>query len=113
MLVLRGDGSLQRRHVGWDVAKLGDRWGRSNTFARRMSCLRGFGKDVARGLRLRCDWDPYCIPDAWITGVKWLGTPISPPYVGEQKCNDVAERFTRTLKEQCIYLHRFETLAES
>jgi hypothetical protein len=31
-----------------------------------------FGKDVARGLKIRCDWPQY-IADAWINEVKWLG----------------------------------------
>jgi len=42
--------------------------------------------------------------------VKWLGITISPSYVGEPECNGVAERFMRTLKEQCLYLHRFTSL---
>jgi hypothetical protein len=38
---------------------------------------------------------------------------ISPSYVGEPECNGVIERFMRTLKEQCLYLHQFQTLAEA
>ena len=72
-----------------------------------------FGKDVARGLALRCDWGPQYIADAWINEVKWLGCTISPSYVGEPECNGVAERFMRTLKEQCIYLHQFASLEEA
>ena len=45
--------------------------------------------------------------------MKWLGITISPSYVGEPECNGVAERFMRTLKEQCLYLHRFTSLAEA
>jgi transposase InsO family protein len=45
--------------------------------------------------------------------VKWLGCTISPSYVGEPECNGVAERFMRTLKEQCIYLHQFRSLEEA
>jgi len=45
--------------------------------------------------------------------VKWLGCTISPSYVGEPECNGVAERFMRTLKEQCIYLHQFASLPEA
>ena len=45
--------------------------------------------------------------------MKWLGCTISPSYVGEPECNGVAERFMRTLKEQCIYLHQFRTLEEA
>ncbi len=44
---------------------------------------------------------------------QWLGITISPSYVGEPECNGVAERFMRTLKEQCLYLHRFETLEQA
>jgi transposase InsO family protein len=73
----------------------------------------GFGKNVARGLRLRCDWGPQYIADAWINEVKWLGITISPSYVGEPQCNGVAERFMRTLKEQCLYLPRFLSLTEA
>ena len=37
----------------------------------------------------------------------------SPSFVGEPQCNGVIERFIRTLKEQCLWLHRFETFAEA
>ena len=32
---------------------------------------------------------------------------------GAAECNGVAERFMRTLKEECIHLHDFETLEEA
>jgi transposase InsO family protein len=38
---------------------------------------------------------------------------ITPSYVGEPECNGVIERFMRTFKEQCICLHRFQSLAEA
>jgi transposase InsO family protein len=56
---------------------------------------------------------PQYIADAWIQEVKWLGITISPSYVGEPECNGVIERFMRTLKEQCVYLHRFQTLEKA
>lgn len=97
--------------VGWHVAKLGDRWAALEPIREGVRHAFGrFGKDVARGLRLRCDWGPQYIADAWINEVKWLGITISPSYVGEPECNGVIERFMRTLKEQCLYLHRFESL---
>ena len=34
-------------------------------------------------------------------------------YVGEPQCNGAIERFVRTLKEQCLWLHRFETLDQA
>lgn len=45
--------------------------------------------------------------------MKWLGITLSPAYVGEPECNGVVERFIRTLKEQYLYLHRFQTLEEA
>ncbi len=33
--------------------------------------------------------------------------------MGEPECNGVAERFIRTLKEECLYLHDFESLEEA
>ena len=45
--------------------------------------------------------------------MKWLGVTITPSYVAEPPCNGVAERFMRTLKEQCLYLHRFTSLSEA
>src|SRR3989442_1727940 len=100
--------------VGWHTAKLGDRWAALEPIRQGVRHAFGrFGKEVARGLAIRCDWGPQYIADAWINEVKWLGCTISPPYVGEPECNGVAERFMRTLKEQCIYLHQFESLAEA
>jgi putative transposase len=100
--------------VGWHVAKRGDRWAALEPIRTGVRYAFGpFRKEVARGLTLRCDWGPQYIADAWINEVKWLGISISPSYVGEPECNGVIERFMRTLKEQCIYLHRFQNLAEA
>src|SRR2546425_751326 len=100
--------------VGWPTAKLGDRWAALEPMRQGVRHAFGrFGKDVARGLRIRCDWGPQYIADAWINEVKWLGMTISPSYVGDPECNGVIERFMRTLKEQCLYLHQFQTLVEA
>jgi transposase InsO family protein len=100
--------------VGWHAAKVGDRWAALVPIREGVRHAFGaFAHDVARGLTLRCDWGPQYIAQAWIGEVKWLGITLSPSYVGEPQCNGVAERFIRTLKEQCLYLHRFQTLAEA
>lgn len=100
--------------LGWHVAKIGDRWAALEPMRQGIRHAFGdFRKDIARGLAVRCDWGPQYIADAWIQEVKWLGITISPSYVGEPECNGVIERFMRTLKAQCLYLHRFQTLEEA
>lgn len=100
--------------VGWHAAKIGDRWAALEPIRQGVRHAFGrFAKDLARGLTLRCDWGPQYIATAWINEVKWLGITLSPSYVGEPECNGVAERFIRTLKEQCLYLHRFQNLEEA
>lgn len=100
--------------VGWHTAKIGDRWAALEPIRQGVRyAFKGFGKDIARGLKLRCDWGPQYIANAWISEVKWLGITISPSYVGEPQCNGVAERFMRTLKEQCLYLHWFQNLEQA
>ena len=41
-----------------------------------------------------------------------LGLADSPAYVGEPPCNGCAERFIRTLKEQCIWSRTWRTVEE-
>jgi hypothetical protein len=50
---------------------------------------------------------PQYIADAWINEVKGLGITISPSYGGEPECHGVIARVMGTLREQCLYLHRF------
>lgn len=100
--------------MGWHTAKRGDRWAALQPIRQGIRVAFGtFAKEVARGLHVRCDWGPQYVATAWIQEVKWLGMTISPSYVGEPQCNGVAERFMRTLKEQCLYLYQFETLEQA
>ena len=72
-----------------------------------------FGKDVARGLTVRSDWGPQYVAEAFRAELAWLGIRHSPSFVGEPQCNGIMERFIRTLKEQCLWLHRFDSLAQA
>jgi putative transposase len=100
--------------VGWHVAKRGDRWAALEPIHQGLRMAFGAcGKDIARGLAIRSDWGPQYVADAFRAELRWLGMTHSPSFVGEPQCNGVIERFMRTLKEQCLWLHRFNTLDEA
>ena len=100
--------------VGWHVAKIGDRWAALEPIHQGVRAAFGaFGKDIARGLAVRSDWGPQYVADAFRAELAWLGITHSPSFVGEPQCNGVIERFMRTLKEQCLWLHRFDTLDQA
>jgi putative transposase len=49
--------------VGWHTAKIGDRWAVLEPLRQGVRHVFGrFAKDVARGLRIRCDWGPSTSP---------------------------------------------------
>lgn len=59
--------------------------------------------DICRGISCRHDWGPQYTSSHFTGSLAWLGIEDSPSYVGEPSCNGCAERFIRTLKEQCIW----------
>lgn len=73
----------------------------------------GYAPRIALGLGLRHDWGPQYTAHQFQGELRWLGIRSTPAYVGEPECNGVAERFMRTLKEECLYLHDFESLEEA
>ena len=87
------------------------RWSRSARGVRPH--MGGCRKAVALGLGLRRDWGPQYRATQFQAEIRWLGIRSTPTYVGEPVCNGVAERFIRTLKEECIHLHDFETSEEA
>ena len=85
--------------VGWHVAKIGDRFAALEPIRQGVrEHFGGFDSNVARGPAIRHDW-----------GSQYT----SAAFVGEPECNGLIERFVRTLKEQCLYVHRFETLEQA
>ena len=100
--------------VGWHVAKSGDRWAALEPVRRGVRThMGGFEKAIVADLGLRHDRGPQYRARAFQAKIAWLGIRSTPAYVGEPECNGVAERFIRTLKEECVYLHDFETLEEA
>jgi putative transposase len=68
--------------------------------------------DVARGIALRHDWGPQYTSGHFQGAIRWLGIADSPAFAGEPPCNGCAERFIRTLKEQCLWARLYEDVED-
>ncbi len=64
------------------------------------------------GLELRHDHGSQFTSDVYQGELRFLGIESSPAFVREPQGNGCAERFVRTLKEQLLWLRRFETIEE-
>jgi len=100
--------------VGHYETKRGDRFAALEpVLAGVRTCFGAVGKDTARGLAVRHDHGPQYAARDFRAGLTFLGITPSPAFVREPEGNGVAERAFRTIKEQCLYLHRFQTLEEA
>jgi transposase InsO family protein len=82
----------------------------------RRGCARAFGaasEDCAHGLTIRCDHGSQYLSRAFQAEMKYLGAGISWSFVNEPQGNGMCERFIRTLKQQCLWHHDFETIEEA
>ena len=71
MLVVGASDHCVDELVGGHPAKIGDRCAALEPLRQGMRQVFGrFAKDVARGLRIRCDWGLQYIADRWINEVK-------------------------------------------
>ncbi len=100
--------------VGWHVAKRGDRWAALEPIRQGVQQTHGgYAPKIALGLGLRMDWGPQYTAHQFRGELRWLGIRPTPSYVGEPQCNGIMERWIRTLKEECLYLHDFQTIDEA
>jgi putative transposase len=65
---------------------------------------------VARGLSLRHDWGPQYRSAHFLGSIAWLGIADDPAFLGEPETNGCAERWIRTLKEQCLWVELHDTI---
>lgn len=75
-------------------------------------CFGAFDKDVACGLSLRHDHGSNYMAHDFQTEITFLGITASPSFVRQPEGNGVAERFIRTLKENFLWVHTFDTIEE-
>ena len=72
----------------------------------------GFAQGIASGLSLRHDHGSQYLSDAFQAELRFLGIESSPAFVRAPEGNGCAERFIRTLKENLLWVRRFETVEE-
>jgi putative transposase len=75
-------------------------------------CHGGFAKGIAAGLRLRHDHGSQYVSHDVQAEIHFLGIASSPAFVREPEGNGCAERFIRVLKENLLWLRRFDTIEE-
>jgi putative transposase len=71
-----------------------------------------FAKSAAAGLAVRHDHGSQYVSHHFQTEIRFLGIQSSPAFVREPEGNGCAERFIRTLKENLLWIRRFETVEE-
>ncbi len=99
--------------VGSHAARSGNRFEALEPV--RQGVLRHFGRierDAARGLALRHDHGSNYLSGDFRAEIRFLGIESSPSFVREPEGNGVAERFIRTLKENFLWVHTFDTIEE-
>ena len=72
----------------------------------------GFARHRARGLSVRHDHGSQYMSDAFQKELDFLGAESSPAFVRSPEGNGCAERFIRTLKENLLWVHSFDTIEE-
>jgi putative transposase len=76
-----------------------DRWGRLDA-------------DMARGISLRHDRGPQYRSGHFLGSISWLGIADDAAFLGQPETNGCAERWIRTLKEQCLWVQLHDTVEE-
>jgi putative transposase len=100
--------------VGWTVVKTGDRWAAIESLREAVRNVFGtFENGAAEGVWLRHDHGSQYTARAFQSDIKYAGLVSTPAFVGEPQCNGVIERFFRTLREQCLWINRFNNIEEA
>jgi transposase InsO family protein len=76
------------------------------------ACFGAFAERIASGLKLRHDHGSQFVADDFQREVAFLGIESSPAFVREPEGNGCVERFIRTLKENLLWVRRFDTIEE-
>ena len=76
------------------------------------ACFGAVAEGIASGLKLRHDHGSQFVADDYQKELAFLGIESSPAFVREPEGNGCVERFIRTLKENLLWVRRFETIED-
>ena len=76
------------------------------------ACFGGFAAGIAGGLELRHDHGSQFVADDYQRELAFLGIASSPAFVREPEGNGCVERFIRTLKDNLLWVRRFDTIED-
>jgi putative transposase len=76
------------------------------------ACFSGFAAGIAGGLEVRHDHGSQFVADDYQRELAFLGIQSSPAFVREPEGNGCVERFIRTLKENLLWVRRFDTIED-
>ena len=72
----------------------------------------GFARNIARGLSVRHDHGSQYMAHDFQAELRFLGLASSLAFIRAPEGNGCAERFIRTLKENLLWVRRFDTVEE-
>ena len=101
--------------LGIHAARWGNRFEALVPFRQAIRTIFGdFRKGIVeeKHLHLRHDHGSQFMSKDYQAEVKFVGVASSPAYVREPETNGCAERFVKTLKEQLLWIRRFDTVEE-
>ena len=99
--------------VGSHAARSGNRFEALEPVRQGVLCHFGcIEKDAALGLTLRHDHGSNSMSGDFQEEIAFRGIESSPSFVRQPEGNGVAERFIRTLKENFLWVHTFDTIED-
>jgi transposase InsO family protein len=102
--------------LGWHIVNVGqgDRFAALEPIKQGLRKICGaVGRDIGKGIAIRHDWGPQYIAHDFKTELKFFGLKNSPALVHEPQTNGVIERFFKTLKMECLWIHDFTDVEQA
>jgi len=96
--------------LGWHIVEVGkgDRFAALEPIKQAVRKIRGsVSKGVGGNVAIRHDWGPQYMAKDFKNELRFLGLRNSPAFVHEPETNGVIERYFKTLKLECLWVHRF------